>query len=159
MTINPSTVANDTYDMLDGSLSSFYQDVDEAIVASEVVKGQYRLTVSPAYNSPNPVSMNNFTTLALSQSGPMVVDLENSYITAQAKVSFRFNTTVAAKAQHACFFLGWKSSVEAIERYDILVNSTPIYNQAFCGEESFLQYQTLNENVKHTSPYIYSSYD
>ena len=81
MTINPSTVGNDAYDLLDGSLSSFYQDVDEAIVASEVVKGQYRLTVSPAYNSPNPVSINNFTTLALSQSGPMVVDLENSYIT------------------------------------------------------------------------------
>ena len=94
MTINPSTVANDTYDMLDGSLSSFYQDVDEAIVASEVVKGQYRLTVSPAYNSPNPVSMNNFTTLALSQSGPMVVDLENSYITAQAKITFRFNKKI-----------------------------------------------------------------
>ena len=103
--------------------------------------------------------MNNFTTLALSQSGPMVVDLENSYITAQAKVSFRFNQKIKQNSTHACFFLGWKSSVEAIERYDILVNSTPIYNQAFCGEESFLQYQTLNENVKHTSPYIYSSYD
>ena len=163
MTINPSTVGNDAYDMLDGSLSSFYQDVDEAIVASEVVKGQYRLTVSPAYNSPNPVSINNFTTLALSQSGPMVVDLENSYITTTATMKFRFNEQILAKgekvAHSACFFIGWKSSVEAIERYDILVNSTPIYNQAFCGEESFLQYQTLNENVKHTSPYIYSSYD
>ena len=161
MTINPSTVGHDSYDLLDGSLSSFYQDVDEAIVASEVVKGQYRLTVSPAYNSPNPVTMNNFTTLALSQSGPMVVDLENSYITTQAVVKFRFNTPIAAstEAGNACFFIGWKSSVEAIERYDILVNSTPIYNQAFCGEESYLQYQTLNENVKHTSPYIYSSYD
>ena len=164
MTINPSTIGNDAYDMLDGSLSSFYQDVDEAIVASEVVKGQYRLTVSPAYNSPNPVSINNFTTLALSQSGPMVVDLENSYITTTATMKFRFNAdikkaTADATKTKACFFIGWKSSVEAIERYDILVNSTPIYNQAFCGEESFLQYQTLNENVKHTSPYIYTSYD
>ena len=77
MTINPSTVGNDVYDMLDGSVSAFYADVDESIVASEVVKGQYRLTVNPAYNSPNPVSINNFTTVGLSQSGPMVVDLEN----------------------------------------------------------------------------------
>ena len=92
----------------------------------------------------------------------MVVDLENSYITTTAKMVFRFNTPITKKdgaSQHQAFFIGWKSSVEAIERYDILVNSTPIYNQAFCGEESFLQYQTLNENVKHTSPYIYSSYD
>ena len=162
MTINPSTIGHDSYDLLDGSLSSFYQDVDEAIVASEVVKGQYRLTVSPAYNSPNPVSINNFTTLALTQSGPMVVDLENSYITATAKMKFRFNAGAEASTDSkskAAFFLGWKSSIEAIERYDILVNSTPIYNQSFCGEESFLQYQTLNENVKHTSPYIYSSYE
>ena len=162
MTINPSTVGNDAYDLLDGSLSSFYQDVDEAIVASEVVKGQYRLTVSPAYNSPNPVSINNFTTLALSQSGPMVVDLENSYITTTATMKIKLGqaiTACTASESKAALFIGWKSSVEAIERYDILVNSTPIYNQAFCGEESFLQYQTLNENVKHTSPYIYSSFE
>ena len=143
MTINPSTVGNDAYDLLDGSLSSFYQDVDEAIVASEVVKGQYRLTVSPAYNSPNPVSINNFTTLALSQSGPMVVDLENSYITTTATMKIRFNKQIVASTgtggsnpesrSKAAFFIGWKSSVEAVERYDILVNSTPIYNQAFCG--------------------------
>ena len=91
MTINPSTVGHDTYDLLDGSLSSFYQDVDEAIVASEVVKGQYRLTVSPAYNSPNPVAVNNFTTLALSQSGPMVVDINNSYITAVCEIKFKLS--------------------------------------------------------------------
>ena len=162
MTINPSTVGHDTYDLLDGSLSSFYQEVDEAIVASEVVKGQYRLTVNPAYNSPNPVAINNFTTVALSQSGPMVVDLENSFITARAKMTIAIDKELPkpdAKGGLCAFFIGWKSSVEAVNRYDVLVNSTPIYNQSFCGEESFLQYQVLNENVKHTSPYIYTSYD
>ena len=53
MTINPSTVSTSAYDLLDGSVSSFYAQVDEAIVASEVVKGQYRMTINPAYNSPN----------------------------------------------------------------------------------------------------------
>ena len=164
MTINPSTVGHDTYDLLDGSLSSFYQEVDEAIVASEVVKGQYRLTVNPAYNSPNPVAINNFTTVALSQSGPMVVDLENSFITAKAQMEIQLSSAIPKPAAGGdqglvAFFIGWKSSVEAVNRYDVLVNSTPIYNQSFCGEESFLQYQVLNENVKHTSPYIYSSYD
>ena len=162
MTLNPTTAANDAYDMLDGSLSSFYQDVDEAIVASEVVKGQYRLTVNPAYNSPNPVAINNFTTIGLSQSGPMVVDLENSFITANAHMVINLDSITkagnASDGKYAVFFIGWKSSIEAINRYDVLVNSTPIYNQSFCGEESFLQYQVLNENVKHTSPYVYTSY-
>ena len=40
MTINPAIVGADAYDLLDGSVSSFYAQVDEAIVASEVVKGQ-----------------------------------------------------------------------------------------------------------------------
>ena len=160
MTLNPTTASNDAYDMLDGSLSSFYQEVDEAIVASEVVKGQYRLTVNPAYNSPNPVAINNFTTVGLSQSGPMVVDLTNSFITATAKMTIKLeNFTKSGGAKlYGVFFIGWKSSIEAINRYDVLVNSTPVYNQSFCGEESFLQYQVLNENVKHTSPYVYTSY-
>ena len=54
MTINPATVGVDAYVLLDGSVSSFYAQVDEAIVASEVVKGQYRMTINPAYNAPNP---------------------------------------------------------------------------------------------------------
>ena len=73
-------MAHDAYDLLDGTVSGFYEDVDNAIAASEVVKGQYRYTISPAYNSPNPVDSSAFTTVGLTQNGPMVVDLDNSYI-------------------------------------------------------------------------------
>ena len=58
MTINPASVSTSAYDLLDGSVSSFYAQVDEAIVPSEVVKGQYRMTINPAYNAPNPVDSN-----------------------------------------------------------------------------------------------------
>ena len=165
MTINPAAASNDAYDLLDGSVSAFYAAVDEAIVASEVVKGQYRMTINPAYNAPNPVDSNSFTTIGLSQSGPMVVDLENSYITTVVHLNLTLDQQFIANAgnrQDNCYgalFVGWKSSIEAIERYDIMVNSTPIYTQSFCGEESFLQYQVVNDLVKHTSPHIYSCYD
>ena len=92
MTINPSTVGTDAFDLLDGSVSSFYAQVDEAIVASEVVKGQYRMTINPAYNAPNPVDSNSFTTVGLTQSGPMVVDLENSYITTEVELSLNIGS-------------------------------------------------------------------
>ena len=39
MMINSATVGADAYYLLDGSVFSFYAQVDEAIVASEVVKG------------------------------------------------------------------------------------------------------------------------
>ena len=112
MTINPATVGTNAYDLLDGSISSFYATVDEAIVASEVVKGQYRMTINPAYNAPNPVDSNSFTTVGLTQSGPMVVDLQNSYITTEADITINLSKAVTASgssaATHGCFFIGWK---------------------------------------------------
>ena len=162
MTINPASVGNNAYDLLDGSVSAFYADVDEAIVASEVVKGQYRMTINPAYNAPNPVDSNSFTTVGLTQSGPMVVDLENSYITTEVKLKVKFNNTedfTRTDNTYGAVFIGWKSSIEAVERYDIMVNSTPIYTQSFCGEESFVQYQVINDLVKNTSPFIYTTYE
>ena len=65
MTINPATIGADAYDLLDSSVSSFYAQVDEAIIASEVVKGHYRMTINPEYNPPNPVDSNSFTTVGL----------------------------------------------------------------------------------------------
>ena len=46
--INPAAVPNDVYDYLDGNVSDFYNAVDDAIVKSECVKGQYRISTSPA---------------------------------------------------------------------------------------------------------------
>ena len=163
MAINPAAVGTSAYELLDGSVSSFYAEVDDAIAASEVVKGQYRMTINPAYNSPNPVDSNSFTTVGLTQSGPMVVDLENSYITTTAEVVIHPSADIvqpskAATTESAIMFVGWKRSIEAIERYDILVNSTPIYTQSFCGEESFIMGQVDNDLVRKKSPFITSTY-
>ena len=178
MAINPAAVGTSAYELLDGSVSSFYADVDEAISASEVVKGQYRMTINPAYNSPNPVDSNSFTTVGLTQSGPMVVDLENSFISTTIKLEIKPSadllqaTTAAVNADLANgeagriggktasgMFFGWKRAVEAIERYDILVNSTPIYTQSFCGEESFVMGQVENDLVRKKSPFMTSTYN
>ena len=105
------------------------------------------MTINPACNAPNPVDSNSFTTVGLTQSGPMVVVLENSYITTEVELALNIGDTINSSASTASgiFFVGLKSSIEAIERYDIMVNSTPSYTQSFTGEESFIQYQTLND--------------
>lgn len=156
--LNPSAIGHDAYDFLDGNISDFYNAVDDAIVKSECVKGQYRINTSPSYNSTSPVKTPNFTTFGISSSGPIVVDLENSYITANCKISLSSSLARGA-ACGAKLFIGWKSSFEAIRQYDILVNSSPIYTQSFAGTESFIQDQILTELVKNTSPYTYTSYE
>ena len=156
--LNPSAIGHDAYDFLDGNVSDFYNAVDDAIVKSECVKGQYRITTAPAYNATSPVKTPNFTTFGISSSGPIVVDLENSFITAKCQI--KLSSTLARTAACAAkLFVGWKSSFEAIRQYDILVNSSPIYTQSFAGTESFIQDQILTELVKNTSPYTYTSYE
>ena len=85
--LNPSANGHDVYDYMEGNVSDFYNAVDDAIAKSECVKGQYRITTSPAYNSTSPVKTPNFTTLGISSSGPIVVDLENSFITAEPEIT------------------------------------------------------------------------
>ena len=82
------------------------------------------MTINPAYNSPNPVDSNSFTTVGLTQSGPMVVDLENSYITTEVELDLKLINHIPKQTDGGlyAFFVGWKSSIEAVERYDILVN-------------------------------------
>jgi hypothetical protein len=173
-TYNPQTQASTAYDVLsDSTITGYFADVDEAIVGSDVIKGQYKFTLHPAYNAPNPVNSNSYTTIGLTQGGPMVVNLENSYIQCMVDLQLRMERRLdqdwydeAGGTQQRTrtgldqvWFIGWKSSIDAIQRYDLMVNSTPIYTQSFCGEESFIQYQTLSDLVKHSTPYIYTSYE
>ena len=53
--LNPSAIEHDVYDFLDGNVSYFYSAFGDAIFKSECVKGQYRITTSPSYNSTSPV--------------------------------------------------------------------------------------------------------
>ena len=156
--LNPNAVGRDVYDFMEGNVSDFYNAVDDAIVKSECVKGQYRITTAPAYNSTSPVKTPNFTTLGISSSGPIVVDLENSYITATPTITLS-SSLKKTDTTSSPLFIGWKSAFEAIRQYDILVNSSPIYTQSFAGTESFIQDQILTELVKNTSPFTYTSYE
>ncbi|MDR1819177.1 MAG: hypothetical protein LBR15_02890, partial [Methanobrevibacter sp.] len=171
--LNPtSNVNNSAFTMLDGPMNEFYNEVDEAITGGDAVKATYRIVSMPAYNAPNPVDSASFTTVALNESGPMVVCLENSYICCDICLDLELTVPIVqdshsengAASGHRVgldqvWFIGWKSSMEAIQRYDILVNSTPFYSQAFCGEESFIQYQTYPDSKLNSEPFVLTSYE
>ena len=54
-------------------------------------------------------------------------------------------------------FIGWKQSLDALERYEILVNSNVLYQQTYVGEESFVLQNCINEQVRNSHPYTYTS--
>jgi hypothetical protein len=159
--LNPFSVGNDAYDFLGGNISDLFADVDNAITMSECVKGQYRLTVQPAVNANDNIITLNFATVNLSSPGSLVVDLDNSFISLDAEV------TIASSVKHVTigkyseyfYFVGYKSSFEAIPQYEILVNGNTVYTQSFSPVESFIQDQIVTELVRNTSQYMYSSWD
>jgi hypothetical protein len=159
--LNPSAVGNDAYDFIGGNISDFFADVDNAITMSECVKGQYRLTVQPAVNANDNIITPNFATVNLSSPGSLVVDLDNSFISLEAVLSLSSNLAKeeVAKGTDIFYFVGFKSSFEAIRQYEILVNGNTVYTQSFSPVESFIQDQIVTELVRNTSQYIYSSWD
>lgn len=160
--LNPSAIGTSTYDVLNGNLAEFYEAVDEAIAQSEVIKGQYRLTNEPSYNSPQPVQMNAFTTVSISPNGNGVLDVDNSFITAYPVVKISSSLAKAKPTtdglDDAFYAIYWKKALESLERYELLVNSTVIYSQTFVGEESFIQNQVIAEQVRNTQPFTYTSW-
>jgi hypothetical protein len=160
--LNPGANANDAYEFLGGNISDFYADVDDAITLSECVKGQYRLNVQPAVNANENIVTPNFATVNLSAPGSLVVDLENSYISLDAAVTISSNrkhVKTDTNPSQVTYFVGWKSSFEAIKQYEILVNGNVVYTQSFAFQESFIQDQIVTELVRNTSQFIYSSWE
>jgi hypothetical protein len=161
--LNPSAIGNDAYEFLGGNISDFYADVDDAITMSECVKGQYRLNVQPAVNANDNIITPNFATVNISAPGSLVVDLSNSYISLTAKITLKCSTkrdlTATTTDVDYYYFVGWKSSFEAIRQYEILVNGNTVYTQSFSPIESFIQDQIVTELVRHNSQFMYSSWD
>jgi hypothetical protein len=99
---------------------------------STCVKGQYPLNVQPAVNANNNIVTPNFATLNISAPGSLVADLDNSFISLEAQVTVNRShpqlvNTVNGKDYD--YFLGFKSSFEAIRQYEILVNGNTVYTQ------------------------------
>ena len=55
MTINPSAQPHDVYDVLDGSVTEYFQLVDDCIRPNEEINGQYRVTTTANYSQDCPV--------------------------------------------------------------------------------------------------------
>ena len=155
MTINPSAQPHDVYDILDGSVSEYFQLVDDCIRPNEEINGQYRVTTTACYSQDCPVQAPSFTHVNISVNGAQMTDIENSYITATLDVTFSMSKGMSEEGLP--IFIGFKQSLDALERYEILVNSNVLYQQTYVGEESFVLQNCINDTVKNAHPYTYTS--
>ena len=132
MSINPQFQGHDQYDVMMGSVTSHFAQIDNVLLKNECING-----------------------VCISTNGALVADLENSYITAKLKYSFSIADLPAdgfkkakidaeagagvAETKFTKYFIGFKQSLDALRRYDVYVNAQEIYSQAFVGNESFIQ--------------------
>ena len=158
MALNPSSQAPSAVEVIDGTVSEFYNVMDQCIRRSEVMPGQYKSITSPSYSNNCPIYESSFTTVDVGCPAPQVVDINNSFITAKAKIKINFGSGIASKNNINTFFVGWRSSLDALQRYIIYCNHKVVYDQVYVGEESFILQSLVPEHVRCRRPNQYTTY-
>ena len=88
MSINPQFQGHDQYDVMMGSVTSHFSQIDNVLLKNECINGQYQMVTQASYAANTPVDSPGFTTVCISTNGALIADLENSYITAKIKYYF-----------------------------------------------------------------------
>jgi hypothetical protein len=164
MSLNPSAEGKNLYDVLEGSVTSYFTRLAGVLQRNESVNGQYMTTTSSCYAGNTPVRVPGFARVCFSTNGAAIVDLANTFITLNLhykfKLSERFTgNTTAAQTFPRKLFVGFKNSLEALSRYDIYVNANRIYTQTWTGPESFIYNAGLCQTIMEKCPYVYTSYE
>ena len=160
MALNAAAQGHTGLDVIsDGAITEFYNLMEEAMKVSEVMPGRYNIITS--YANPCPVQESSFTTIDISTGQPNVVSLDNSYITAKMKVRAKINVAQSeqAGANPQTYFLGFKSSLDAVAKYQIFHNGKLFYDQHYCSEESYILQTVIPDHVKYTRPQQYTSHE
>ena len=178
--INPQHTGNDQFDVLQGSVTNHFAKIESVLLQNECINGQYNLVTAASYGANCPVETPGFTRVCISTNGSIIADLENSYIEATLEYDLQYSgvkfikddgtandvgkipnidkSGVVGSQKISKFFVGFKQSLDALERYDIYVNSQQIYSQPFVGPESTIMLAGLNDTIRENNPWVYTSY-
>ena len=176
MSLNPQAHGHDLVDVLEGSVSNHFAAIESVLLKNECINGQYNLITAASYASNTPVDTPGFTKVCFSTNGANIADLENSYIEADIEYTLRYEGTdingdaakipdpenlgnpLANSTPLTKYFIGFKQSLDSLERYDIYCNSQLIYSQPFVGPESTVLLAGINDTIRENSPFVYTSF-
>lgn len=161
--LNPQAVAHQSVEIIDGSISEYYEMVDSALRPSEVCPAKYNTTTSPSYQNQCPCVQGSFTTVDIGCADPNVVLMEKSFIapTVSFDITSSVDITTASllyTANPSVFFVGWKRSLDVFYKYSILYNGSEVFDQTYNGEESFVIQTIMKDDVREKRPNQLTSY-
>ena len=161
MSFAPQNDTNDITDTLNGSLTTWYANVDSALKASECVPGYYEYNQAPSYGTQCPIHEGGSTKIDIATARFNVISLDNSYIDVEFSVPITIPDSLNA-ATHAntdgnttetyIYYVGFKSAFDLIDSYRIYSNGDLVYTQNHANFESFLNYVSLTDSAKENSP-------
>lgn len=156
----PQNTTNDITDTLSGSLTTWYQNVDSALKASECVPGYYEYAQAPSYGTQCPIQEGGSTKLDIQTARFNVIDIDNSYIDVDFTVPINIPTlkynancsdTDGNNTETYWYYVGFKSAFDIIDQYRIYSNGDLIYTQNHANFESFLNYISLTDTAKENN--------
>lgn len=161
--LNPQSRTTNALELIDGSISEYYELIDSALKPSEVNPARYNTTTSPSYQNQCPCLQGSFTTVDIGCADPYVVLLEKSFITPTVEFDITPSVThecasTTLKENPQVYFVGWKRSLDVAYRYDILYNGREITSQTYNGEESFVIQSIMKDDVREKRPNQLTNY-
>ena len=91
MTLNPQAQGHSSFDVLQGSVSNHFAQIESVLLQNECVNGQYNMVSAPSYANNCPVHAPGFTKVCFSTNGSIVSDLDNSYIEADIIYKLKYS--------------------------------------------------------------------
>ena len=152
MTFN-NDVSHKTSAEVNTQISSYFDIVDNAIAMSDTNK-KYVIDAQASYSPSAPIHAGSFTTFIISPTSDNTADLYNGFIKANIKIYLNLDQSiqdlskVMNKYKLNGVWIGYKDSMDSVEKYEILSNGISIYTQNFGPEESFLTACGANETTK-----------
>ena len=165
MSYAPQNQTPDITDAIDGSITSWYDNINNCLKTSECVPGHYEYAQAPSYGNQCPVQEGGSTKIDIGCNRFEIVDLNNSYIecefTAPVTIPAQYDSGVEAEDTPVDigndYYIGFKSAFDVIDQYRIYSNGDLIYTQNHACYESFLNNISLTDSAKEKSP-CYATY-
>lgn len=166
MSFAPQNQTPDITDAIDGSITSWYERINDCLKTSECVPGHYEYAQAPSYGNQCPIQEGGSTKIDIGCNRFEIVDLNNSYI----DCDFTIPVTIPAQYDDNTanettlnnigndYYIGFKTAFDLIDQYRIYSNGDLIYTQNHSCYESFLNNISLTDSAKEKST-CYATYE
>ncbi|KAH0785181.1 hypothetical protein GPJ56_010824 [Histomonas meleagridis] len=131
---------------MSGKSQDWYNEVDEAVKASEIIPGNYEYTTATSYGNVGDINEGDTTYVDILTDRFNIIGLDNSYITLEQEVPI----TVPPQSNllFEVYYVGYKCSADAIDQYRVYSNTDKIQDVHNARYEWFMLYNSLSDEAK-----------